>query len=196
MHVDMPIDTKERNAMSEKPYVANFNSAISYLKIGQNDLAKDSIARALPQVPQEEKSADNPVYLKILALAARFAIEEKDYETAGRHIGEGLELNAEHADLLFLNALIAMDGAHYEKMFAEFVKYLLACSTEGTVHYDYDYTNQAAVLEVLQRLLPMAYERIRDRGPLRTVVEKLCTTSGNELLKKAYEHMLAVDKTQ
>lgn len=181
--------------MSEHPYIANFNSAISYLKIGQNEHAKESIRRALSQVPDDAKRGDNPVYLKILALSARFAIEEKDYDAANIYISEGIALKDDHADLLFLKALIMMDHRRYDEMFAELIKYLLSCGAGDAKNYDYDFVNTAALQEAMEKLLPTAYENALDHASLRNVVERLSDVSGNEYLKRAHEIMQSIDKT-
>lgn len=181
--------------MPEHPYIANFNSAISYLKIGQNEHAKESIKRALPQVPDDAKRGDNPVYLKILAFSARFAIEEKDYDAADIYISEGLALKDDHADLLFLKAMIMMDNKMFTEMFAELIKYLLSCKADDAKEYDYDFINNIALNEVFEKLLPLSYENSVDHPSLSEVVSNLKDKTGNEYLKKAYEIVSSIDKT-
>ncbi|KJU84129.1 hypothetical protein MBAV_003677, partial [Candidatus Magnetobacterium bavaricum] len=70
--------------------------------------------------------ADNTAYLKILAMSARFTMEDGDYTKASYYINEGLKLKRFYADFLFLNTLIFKILHKHGDMLTAIVGYLIS----------------------------------------------------------------------
>lgn len=181
--------------MSEAPYIANLNSAIAYLKMGQRDNARESLNRALSQVSQEEKNSGNVSYIKLLSYLAAMAVGDSDYTTAARYIEEGLALKEVHADLLYMRLLVLMYRGAYNAMFPDVLKYLIACGAEDRSIYDCGFTTQEIIDRVMNEILPLAYENSTDHKAYFAAVARYAETTGNKLLKRAHEIMANIDKT-
>ena len=181
--------------MSEASYIANLNSAIAYLKMGQRDHARESLNRALSQVPQDEKKGDNLAYIKMLSFQAAIAVGDKDYTTAAKYIEEGLSKRENYADLLYLRLVVLRHRGAYNAMFPDVLKYLLACSAEDSSTYDYGFTSDELVAMVMNEMLPLAYENSADHEAYMAAVTTFINATSSKLLKIAQEIMLAIDKT-
>jgi tetratricopeptide (TPR) repeat protein len=181
--------------MPEAPYVANLNSALAYLKMGKRDHARESLNRALSQVPEDEKSGDNLAYIKILFHIGALAISDEDFTSAAKYIEEGLSLKENYADLLFLRLVVLRYRGAYNAMFPDVLNYLLACSAEDSIIYDYRFTVQESIDGVIKEMLPLAYENSVDREAYMAAVTRFVDATGSELFKRAREIMVAIDKT-
>ncbi len=181
--------------MSEAPYIANLNSAIAYLKMGKRDHARESLNRALSQVPDEEKKSDNLPYIKMLSLLAATAVGDGDYTSAAKYIQEGLALREIHADLLYMRLLVLMHRGAFNAMFPDVLKYFIACGADDGSVYDFGFATQEIIDKVMNEILPLAYENSTDHEAYFAAVSRYTDTTGNKLLKRAREIMTAIDKT-
>ncbi len=181
--------------MPESSYIANLNSAIAYLKMGQRDHARESLNRALSQVPEDEKKGDNLAYIRMLSYLAATAVGDKDYTSAAKYVEEGLSLREMHADLLYLRLVVLKYRGAYDAMFPDVLKYLLACSSEDSSIYNYGFTTDESVARVMNEMLPPAYENSSDHEAYMAAVTRYVDTSGSKLLKMAHEVMMTIDKT-
>jgi len=181
--------------MSESAYIANLNSAIAYLKMGKRDPARESLNRALSQVPEDEKKSDNLSYIKLLSYLSAMAVGDGDYTTAARYIEEGLALREIHADLLYMRLLVLMHRGAYNAMFPDVLKYLIACGAEDLSIYDCGFTTQEVIDKVMNEMPPLAYEHSTDHEAYFAAVTRFTDAKDNRLLKRAHEIMTAIDKT-
>ncbi len=175
--------------MEESSYVANYNFSLSYLKSNQKDAAGEALESALAQVPENEKNGNNPVYLSILLLLAFLGLEKNDFERVARYAEEGLAVKKDHADLLFVKALLLMDLKRFDEMLEVLIHYLLALDAADREKFDYKYTSEAALKEVYYSLLPVACKNAFEFGKMRDITQRLCKATGSEWLKKACEVM-------
>ncbi len=181
--------------MSESAYIANLNSAIAYLKMGKREHARESLSRALSQVPENEKTTDNLYYIRMLSFLGAMAVGDGDYASAARYIEEGLALREIHADLLYMRLLVLMHRGAYNAMFPDVLKYLIACGADDSTIYDAGFATQESINKVLNEILPLAYENSTGREAYLAAVTRFIDATGNELLKRAYEIMTEMDKT-
>ena len=175
-------------------YQSNFNSALTYMKLGQKELAIESLKRAMAQIPDKEKTKDNAAYLKMLALIARFSFEKKDGNEAIKNIEEGLKIKDDHADLLFLKALYFLDNKMFEDMLAVLVNYLLTLAEPDKKIFDYEFTGENAINEVFNNLIPMAYKNATQYKNIKDIVKKLSDASQSEYIERAYNLMSEIDE--
>jgi tetratricopeptide (TPR) repeat protein len=182
--------------MSEASYIANLNTAVAYLKMGKRDQARDSLKRAFSQVPEDEKKSDNLSYVKILSYTAAIAIGDEDYAKAAKYVEEGLSLKEGHADLLFMRLLVLRHRGAYNAMFPDVLKYLIACSSaEDRTIYEYGFTTPELIKQVMDEILPPAYENSADHEAYMAAVTRFVENTGSPFLKMAHEIMTNIDKT-
>lgn len=174
-------------------YQSNFNSALTYMKLGQKELAIESLKRAMEQIPDNEKTKENAAYLKMLTMIAKFNFEKKEGEEAIKNIEEGLKIKDDHSDLLFLKALYLLDNRMFDEMLAVLINYLLTLTSPDKDRYDYEFVGQNAINEVFNNLFPLAYKRALQYKSIIGIVEKIVNASQNEYVKKAYDLMHDID---
>lgn len=174
-------------------YQSNFNSALTYMKLGQKELAMESLKRAMEQIPDKEKTKDNAAYLKMLTMIVKFNFEKKEGEEAIKNIEEGLKIKDDHSDLLFLKALYLLDNKMFDEMLAVMINYLLTLTSPDKDRYDYEFVGQNAINEVFNNLFPLAYKNVAQYKSIMGIVEKIVNASQNEHVKKAYDLMLDID---
>ncbi len=186
--------------MKQKNYEANLDTAISYLQLNQKENAIASLNMAYSQVPNEDKTSDNSSYLKILSLAARFALEAGDFNNGANYINKGLSLKNLHADLLFLNILCLREQHKYGEILSNLINYLVAIDMPDAILFSYDFVNEEAINEVYESLIPIAYRNTPNHGPILEVIkdtiEKLKELSGGSYLERAYHIMLSIDRQE
>lgn len=175
-------------------YEANFNSALTYMKLGQKELAIDSLKRAMAQIPDNEKTRENAAYLKMLALIAKFNFEKKEGEEAIKNIEEGLKIKDDHSDLLFLKALHLLDNKMFDEMLAVLLNYLLTLKHPDRERYDYEFTSENAINEVFNNLVPLAYKNSTQYKGIKDIVKKMADASQNEYIRKVYNLMSEIDE--
>lgn len=175
-------------------YAANLDSARTYLKVGRIERAKESLLRALSAVPAEEKVASNDAYLKILALLAKLAFNDKSQNNAAEYIEEGLQVKADHVDLLFLNALSLLEEKKYDEMLAALGIFLVTAAPDEC--YTYEFANEKTIGEVLGNLLPLAYRRCARRDELKALFTRLAAATGTARLAKAIEVLVNIDQAE
>jgi hypothetical protein len=179
-------------------YEANLDTAISYLKSDQRAGAVETALMALSQIPDEDKRQDNYVYFKILSLVARFAVEDGRTARAEALIDEGLALRKMHADLVFLKSLIYNSRRQYGEMLTSLISYMIAADLPESESCGYDFVNPAAMKEVLEKYLPLAYNNTPNHAQILTLVEdtlsKLREISSGYSLEQAFNVMSAIDR--
>ena len=175
--------------MEESPYVANYNYALSHLKVNQKEAAIEALKRALAQVPGNEKHENNPVYLSILSNLAYLLKDKNDFGTVAAYVREGLAVKKNHADLLLMKTLLVMDMKNFDEMLEALIQYLLAIGDEDRERFNYQYTHEGALKEVYENLLPMACKYAFEFEKMRDITERLYKVNGSEWLKKACEVM-------
>ncbi|MEK7321707.1 MAG: hypothetical protein AABZ84_01350, partial [Pseudomonadota bacterium] len=87
-------------------YTANFDTAKIYLKTGLKARAQEYLVKVVEAIPTHECVAGNLVYLKTLTLLARLSLEGGERARCIGYVDRGLAVKADHADLLFLKALL------------------------------------------------------------------------------------------
>lgn len=182
--------------MKAESYAANYQSALSYLKLNLKEPAKETLKRALAQVSQDEMREDNPVYLGIISTLAILSLEQADFEAVCRYVDQGLSVKKDHLDLLFLKTLLLMDQKRYDEMLETIIHYLLAKGSGEEGVYDYRYAHAGALKEVYENLLPMSYRLAFQQDQIKGLVQKLSQAARNEWLKKAYEIMIKMDDSR
>jgi len=181
--------------MGKKPYIANYESALSFMTRDQHDAAFEVLQRALSQVPENEMTGDNAAYLNILSQLSFLFLERRELERAYDHVSKGLEAKKDHADLLFLKSLVMFDLNRYDEMLEAIINYLVAID-EGNAHlFDYRFVNPGIFKELFERLIPKAYQCSFQHEQIRDIVYKLYSATGNERFKKTYEIMVNIDNT-
>ncbi|MBF0344890.1 MAG: hypothetical protein HQL06_11745 [Nitrospirae bacterium] len=185
--------------MVQKDYEANLETTIVYLRQEQRNDAVSSLKTALSQVPAEDKVAENNTYLRILALSARFTIEEGDYAKAMYYIGEGLKLKKFYSDFLFLNTLIFKVLHKYGDMLTSIIGYLISVDLPDTDSYDYEFVNDAAINEMLNVYLPLAYTNTQNHDKVIEVIEntliRMKEITSGQYIESALNVMRAIDQT-
>ena len=177
-------------------YEANYKSALSFLKQGMKSQAFDCLNKAYSQVSAEHKTVDNVFYFNILSHLSNLLIENRDTGSAKRLIDEGLSVQKEHADLLFLKVLLLMDENRYDEMLESITHYFLS-STAGDISlYNYRFTHEGALREIYDNLLPVAYKNAFQHLQIRDVVFRLCEVTNNIYLLRAHEIMVKIDSVR
>src|SRR3972149_10820105 len=170
-------------------YEANYKSALSFLKLGMKEQAFDCLNLAFSQVSPENKTIDNVLYFYILSDLSVLSIEKPDKGRAKALIEEGLSVKKDHADLLFLKALLLMDENRYDEMLEAIIHYILSLATGDISFYNYIYTHEGALMEIYDNLLPVAYKYAFQHAQIRDVVSRMCEVTNNRWLVRAHETM-------
>ncbi|MBF0316722.1 MAG: hypothetical protein HQL04_00980 [Nitrospirae bacterium] len=183
--------------MVQKDYEANLETTIAYMRQDQRRDAVLSLKTALSQVPAEDKVADNTAYLKILAMSARFTMEDGDYTKASYYISEGLKLKRFYSDFLFLNTLIFKILHKHGDMLTSIIGYLISVDLPDVDSYGYDFVNDAAVKEMLDVYLPLAYSNTPNHEKILEVIEgtvtKMKEVTSGQYIESALNVMRAID---
>ncbi|MBF0608527.1 MAG: hypothetical protein SFH39_13375 [Candidatus Magnetobacterium sp. LHC-1] len=183
--------------MVQKDYEANLETTIAYMRQDQRRDAVLSLKTALAQVPLEDKVADNTAYLKILAMSARFTIEDGDYTKASYYISEGLKLKRFYADFLFLNTLIFKVLHQHGDMLTSIIGYLISIDLPDVYSYGYDFVNDAAIKEMLDVYLPLAYTNTPNHAQIQEVIEgtmiKMKEVTSGQYIESALNIMRDID---
>lgn len=182
--------------LKDDSYTANYNYAMSYLKLGQREAALEALKRALSQVPEDEKNKDNATYLSILSVIAFIVIEDKDYAGVARYVEEGLSIKHNHADLLFMKALLLLDEKRFDEMLEALIHYLLSLDETDSDRFNYRYAHEGALKEVYDNLLPMACKYAFEYSKITDITRQLCKATGSERLKKACDAMEKVSSVR
>jgi len=167
-------------------YLANYDTAITYLQAGFKDRARESLERALDECPADKQQAANSAYINALSLLANLALENGDREKAVGLIERGLETSKSHPDLLYLSALCRMDEKDYDSMLNCIVQYLSVLVTGETDGDHFLYTSDAALKELFKTLLPLAYKHARVAGQAKAIIKKLLDKTGHYLFENAF----------
>ena len=175
-------------------YVANLDSARTYLKVGRFERARESLQRALSSVPADEKVASNGAYLNILSLLAKLAFSEKPKGPVAQYINEGLQVKADHVDLLFLNALLLLEAKRFDEMLAALGIFLLSAAPDE--RYMYEFANDKTMQEVFNNLLPMAYRNCSRRDELKALFTRLAAAAGTPALTRALDVFVTLDQVK
>lgn len=149
-------------------YQANFQSALSYLKLGDVAKAVESLNRAYAQMPDAEKTRENSSYLKTVSLLARFGLDQQDRERVWTLVNEGLTVKEDHVDLLFIKALLLLDEKRYDDMLVTLISYILHTMSAGEAEaYRYELIGEKFDVEVFENLLPAAYRQAPSGNAVR-----------------------------
>lgn len=164
-------------------YTANFETAKIYADTGLKVRAKEYLEKVVNDVPECERKAGNVVYLKALSMLARIALEESDRARSAEYIDAGLRVKHDHADLLFLKALLFWDIQRYDEMFLTLMIYLGALFDESSTSFDYEYAERKVVAEAIYKLLPEAFSRSEARPQLAKAIAEKAGMTDNAMIK-------------
>ncbi|MFZ5861387.1 MAG: hypothetical protein ACOYXR_00860 [Nitrospirota bacterium] len=174
-------------------YEANYDTAVTYLMAGLTDRAKESFLAALAGVEASQKVRTNVVYLRILAVLAKIALQQGARAEADAYIVEGLRVKPDHADLLFLRTLYCWEEKRFDDMFGAAVSYLVSYGSTDRARYEYEFFGDGPVREMFATLIPLAYAKSATRLQTLEVVRKLAETTKNPLVQRAYQVMTAIN---
>lgn len=174
-------------------YEANYHTAMTYLDAGLTDRAIEFLEKALSEISEQEKTADNAVYFTILVKLAKHQLLNSRHIASLELITEGLDRNAQHPDLLFLNALCAMDLKEYDTALASLVSYLVIVQ-QPQGREALEFSNDNAIDEVLEQLLPDACRNSATFEQSAVVIRKLAKVSKSDLLTRACDILDTVEK--
>lgn len=174
-------------------YLANLETAVTYINAKLTDRAQESLYKALAGVPQEDKRGDNPVYLRILALLGKTHFERNDQAGARKYVEEGLALSPNHPDFLFMNILHFWGQSRHEEMFGAVIAFLAALVTGGDKGFVCDFANDATLEELFKTLVPKAYRKSSGKAGMKAVVEKLFAATGSPLFGQVCRIMNEID---
>lgn len=175
-------------------YAGNLETAEIYLSAGLKNRTEEYLNDVLASVPQNEKSGNNPVYLKALELRARLRLEAGDRESAMHCIDEGLGFKQDHVDLLFLKALFLWDMQRYDEMFVALIDYLGAVAGEQKPEFRYEYSGRNVIEKVMGELLPEAFAKAQSREQLAQAIADRARNSTNEVIQAVYRVIQEVHK--
>lgn len=181
-------------ARRESEYAANYDSALSYLKLNLKEPAIEALKRALSQVAEEEQDADNFIYLNILASLAFLELEKRNIDTAQRYVEQGLATRQDHADLLFVKALVLLDYHQFDEMMEALIRYLIAVEAPDAGGFAYKYTHEVALNEVFSSLISTAYKYALQWREIQDITWRLFKTTGSRNLAVALERMEEIDR--
>jgi tetratricopeptide (TPR) repeat protein len=174
-------------------YEANYETALTYLRSGLTERSLELLLKALEEVPLEEKTKYNAIYLRILALLSRIYLQKGQRSEAIRYIEEGLEIKDNHSDLLFLKSLYFWDEQRYDEMLGTLITYLVSLTSPDTNKYSYEFAGTPALQEVFNKLIPAAHKKSTVTQEIRDILKRLVEKTGNELIRQAYELLLKMD---
>lgn len=174
-------------------YTANFETAKIYIKTGLKKRAKEYLEKVLRAVPEAEREASNGVYLKSLFLLARLHLEDGDRKGSADYIDRGLAVKPDHADLLFLKALLLWDIARHDEMFLNLMAYLGAVIAADAGRYDYEYNGESVVAEAIYKLIPEAYTKAAARHQLADAIAEAASRSENSMIQTVHRILQDVD---
>jgi len=174
-------------------YEANLHTAMTYIEAGLVDQGIESLEKALSEISEQEKTGDNAIYLIILATLAKQRLVKAEHIESLELISEGLDKNAQHPDLLFLNSLCALDLHEYDTALSSLISYLVIM--QQLQHQDaYEFANDKAIDEVLERLLPEACRKSMTFEQSAAVIRKMAAVSEGDLLPRACDILDIVEK--
>jgi tetratricopeptide (TPR) repeat protein len=174
-------------------YQANYDTAITYLRVGLEDRAKESLEKTLESVPGNEKTNDNIVYLKTLFLLSKINLEKNNMKEALQYLDEGLHVKKDHADLLFLWSLCLGNAKRYDEMFASLIRYLVSLTARDEDRYEYEFSGDAALGEVCDKLIPLSYTHSSTPQEFCAIVRQLAEKTQSPAINKALETITAID---
>src|SRR3569832_2561858 len=144
-------------------YAANFETAKIYFKSGLKERAKEYLVNVVQAVPEAEREVNNNDKLMSLSMLARLHLETGDRERSADYVEQGLAAKADHADLLFLKALLLWDIGRHDDMILNLMGYLGAVVATDAARYDYDYSGERVVAEAIYKILPETYVHAASR---------------------------------
>lgn len=174
-------------------YTANFETAKIYVSTGLKARAKEYLVKVVDAVPENERTADNTVYLKALVLLARFALEESDRGGSASYIDMGLAVKADHADLLFLKALVFWDIQRHDDMFLSLMGYLSAIVSHDSTRFEYEYAGERVVAEAIYKLLPEAFAKSAARDQLAAAIAEMAARTDNAMIITVHNVLQRMD---
>ncbi|MBI5142591.1 MAG: hypothetical protein HZA20_10470 [Nitrospirae bacterium] len=174
-------------------YLANLETAVTYINAKLTDRAQESLFKALAGVPDEDKRADNPVYLRILALLGKTHFERNDPGGALKYVQEGLALRPNHPDFLFMNILHMWGQGRHEEMFSAVITYIAALVTGGAEGLACDFANEATLEELFKTLVPKSYRKSAGKAEMKAVVEKMLAATNSPLFGRVCGIMNEID---
>ena len=174
-------------------YAANFETAKIYFKSGLKERAKEYLVNVVQAVPEAEREINNDVYLKALSMLARLHLEAGDRGRSADYVEQGLAAKADHADLLFLKALLLWDIGRHDDMFLNLMGYLGAVVATDAARYDYDYSGERVVAEAIYKLLPEAYVHAASRAQLAVAIAEAAARSDNKMIRTVHEILQRTD---
>src|SRR3569833_3341194 len=133
-------------------YTANFETAKIYLVTGLKERAREYLVKVVDSVPEQERSTGNAVYLKALALLARLAIEDSARDHSAGYIEQGLAIKPDHADLLFLKALLFWDILRYKNKKQKKKNKHNTKHTNNTTKNNYEYIGEIVGADAVYKL--------------------------------------------
>src|SRR3569833_2587224 len=166
---------------------AELGTAEIYMKWGLKERAKEDLVNVAQAVPEAEREVNNDVFLLALSMLARLHLETGDRERSADYVEQGLAAKADHADLLFLKALLLWDIGRHNDMFLNLMGYLGAVVATDAARYDYDYSGERVKAEAIYKLLPEAYVHAASRAQLAVAIAEAAARADNKMIRTVHE---------
>lgn len=177
-------------------YLANYETAITYLDAGLADRCIESLDKALEEFTEEDEHRDPKIFMHILSLLAKFALERGHSKKAYPYVVRGLEFDDSHADFLFLKAMLCWDEQLYDEMLEALVEYLSRLVSFSDDLKFYVFVSDAVMHEIFDCMLPECYRHAKTAPHARETVEKIADKTKHALFIRALEVMQQLEVAQ
>lgn len=177
-------------------YRANLDTAETYLEAGMKEKGVESLCKIYNSMQAHGVESDRETFLKLTSIMAKVAMENEKEAEAVRFIGEGLSLDPQDCDLLFLKAMLCRDQQRHDEMFAALVSFLDALSVHDLPAKGYKYVNDLSVSMILSNLIPEAYKNAQARLEISAIIKRMSEKTDNPYLLKLAQVVDALDNAQ
>lgn len=177
-------------------YSANCETAKTYIKAGLNDTAYEYLIDTLKSVPKKERTGENRAFLEIITFLAQLELFKDRKKNAIKRIEQGLKLNPNHIDLLFLKTLYLWNEKRYDDMFVVLMHYLMGILLNQHTPTQYNYASKHAQKEIIEKLLPDAYYGSNNRLEFSQAIRHMAARSKHEFFTELATLIQSMDQVE
>lgn len=153
-------------------YRSCLETVFAYLRLGQKQMAKTLLLE--PGDDVGHSAEETWVVAELLALGARFKLEEDDLEGARRLAGRAVVLDGLNPDAAFVHGVVLYQSGEYAQAFTAFVRYLASVNHIAEERLPLlDFVNPEAQQMVAETYLPACWEQAGRPQDMVTLLKSL-----------------------
>jgi hypothetical protein len=175
---------------------ANLETAQTYLEAGLKQKAVESMCKIYNSLRERGIDSDRETFLRLMPMMAKATMDNGRESEAMRFLDEGLSVDQNDSDLLFLKAMCLRDQGRHDEMFVTLVSYLNSLSMQDMEVKEYRYVNDLSVKKVFETLVPEAYGKSLAYKETGRIVKELAGKTDNPYLIRLAHSLDEIDKAR